>query len=127
MWTASVTRAGYGRFQIAGSTFGAHRIVYWLTTRRDPLELLVCHTCDVPACCRPDHLFLGTHKDNMADKLQKGRVPFGEGSGRAILTEDNVREIRTSPDTIPDLSVRFDTSIENVRHIQKRISWKHVA
>lgn len=73
LWTASVSIKGYGFFRLSRVTIYAHRIAYWLAYGIDPGSLLVCHTCDTPACVNPDHLFLGTHKDNQDDKVKKNR------------------------------------------------------
>lgn len=73
-WTASRTQNGYGRFCIGKNKyFLAHRISYMLSYRVDPGELSVCHACDVPSCVNPNHLFLGTHKENIHDSIKKGR------------------------------------------------------
>lgn len=71
---------GYGMFRRRG-VWGAHRIA-WVYTHGDiPPGMHVCHRCDVPNCINPEHLFLGTHTDNMRDMLSKGRRKAGGGSG----------------------------------------------
>jgi hypothetical protein len=77
LWTGS-TKHGYGQVNWNGRKFIAHRAAYILTYGAIPDGLFVCHTCDVPACVRPDHLFLGTHADNMQDKVAKGRQVRGD-------------------------------------------------
>jgi DNA invertase Pin-like site-specific DNA recombinase len=58
--------------------------------------MLVCHRCDVPQCVNPDHLFLGTQADNMADMVRKGRASRlkGQRNGRAKINDDQAREVR---------------------------------
>ena len=72
-WTAHKLYNGYGRFNIYGKTDYTHRISWQFATGKYPTGEQVLHTCDNPACVRPDHLFLGTEKDNMADRNKKGR------------------------------------------------------
>lgn len=73
LWTASRTHEGYGMFSIQGRRHYAQRVAWMLTYGLIPEGMLVLHRCDNPPCCRPDHLFLGTHADNMADMATKGR------------------------------------------------------
>lgn len=72
-WTAHKLFNGYGRFNINGKTDYAHRISWQFATGKYPKGKQVLHSCDNPACVRPDHLFLGTLNDNMVDRNKKGR------------------------------------------------------
>lgn len=70
LWTGALGgRGGYGRFDADR----AHRVAYELVVGPIPPGLFVCHHCDVPRCVRPDHLFVGTAKDNAQDRDRKGR------------------------------------------------------
>jgi hypothetical protein len=97
LWTASVDEHGYGEINVNG-TKRAHRIAYELTYGPIPEGLFACHKCDNPQCVRPDHLFLGTMKDNMRDCANKGRVRIprflGETVPNAKFKNDEVREIK---------------------------------
>jgi len=71
-WTGARNRKGYGEIGAKGRVQKAHRIAWELTYGPIPEGLDVLHHCDNPPCCRPDHLFLGTDADNMADMMAKG-------------------------------------------------------
>lgn len=122
---------GYGRIMINGRRMLAHRLVYELEVGEIPDGLCVCHHCDNPRCCRPDHLFLGTHVENMADMVTKGRrkgINNGEGNGRAQITEGDVREIRRLRGTLPtrELGARYGLTSATISKIQLKQTWAHV-
>lgn len=75
LWMGGKNRRGYGKFQNGYKTIIASRMAYELF--KGPLEdkKLVCHTCDNPPCVNPDHLWLGTNRDNQLDSIKKGRRP----------------------------------------------------
>lgn len=78
IWTASVSRAGYGDIWVGlrpgVRIIKVHRLSWEIHYGPIPDGLFVCHRCDNPRCVRPDHLFLGTHTDNMRDASAKGRL-----------------------------------------------------
>lgn len=128
-WTGTCfQRSGYGRVNLSrknGTT--AHRKV-WIELYGDPGALEVCHICDNRKCCNPKHLFLGTEKDNAADKVAKNRQARFPGSANqsAKLTEQQVLEIRKSDLSHAELARRFNVSESNVRFIRKRGTWSHL-
>jgi hypothetical protein len=73
IWTGCLTTGGYGHGKINGRQEGAHRISWMAYNGHIGDGLHVLHKCDVPACVNPDHLFLGTAKDNVNDMILKGR------------------------------------------------------
>ncbi len=72
-WNAGY-RSVYGGFKFNGKTIDAHRMSYMLFKGEIPEKMFVCHTCDNTKCVNPEHLFLGTHSDNMKDAFNKGRL-----------------------------------------------------
>lgn len=81
LWWGGCHDAGYGRVQFEKRVQPAHRVAWKLTRGDIPQGLVVCHRCDTPACVNPQHLFLGTHRDNAQDKVRKGRHRFRVLSG----------------------------------------------
>jgi len=87
IWMAGVTSSGYGQFMVGKSPSikaYAHRFSWTLAHGPIPDGLFVCHRCDTPRCVRPDHLFLGTARENMHDALRKHR-PVGRPSTRPVI------------------------------------------
>jgi hypothetical protein len=93
-WQGCTVR-GYGQFGIGRKMIQAHRVSYEMAHGPIPRTMLVCHVCDNRACVRPDHLFLGSYKDNYEDARAKGRNTRGEMVGASKLTEAQVAEIKS--------------------------------
>lgn len=118
-WTGSKTHDGYGIFRHKKEGILAHRSSYLLHIGEIPDELCVCHHCDNPACVNPDHLFLGSHKENMNDRDQKGRCPSGEKSGVVKLTDAQVLEIKASTGTTRAVGEKYGVSNGHVSLIRR--------
>ena len=79
-WTGALRgKLGYGHLSVQGRLYAAHRLAWELTNGPIPASMNVLHHCDNPRCCRPDHLFLGTQRDNYLDMQQKGREVKSRG------------------------------------------------
>lgn len=131
-WMACrISPHGYGQFGVSnGQRASAHRLAYFIHNAADPHPLMVCHTCDVPWCCNPAHLFKGTGQDNSDDKVAKGRQAVGASHGMAKLTTEQVQEIRelfAAGWTSPALAQKFGMgSYSAVWRIATGKIWKSV-
>lgn len=126
LWTGPINKGGYGTIGKAGSggITLAHRFAY--ADQFGPIQtgLAICHHCDVPACVRPDHLFAGTLAENNADMQRKGRASGGtrgEQQWMAMLTDEQVREMRRQSD-----AGRPAKEIAKDFGIQYQLAWKVV-
>ena len=116
---------------VDGQAWKASRISWRIHFGAIPEGMLVCHTCDVAGCVRPDHLFLGTNHDNMRDMAAKGRGKYhcGEQNGNAVLTADKVREIwklREAGWAIYELASEFGVGRRTIDHIVNGRTWRHL-
>ena len=73
LWLAALDTSGYGKFNMAGRILGAHRVSWELHQGSIPEGKNVLHTCDIPSCVNPNHLYIGTQKDNAKDMHDRGR------------------------------------------------------
>lgn len=139
-WTGATLRKGYGQFRRKElkPEAAAHRISWRLTYGEIPKGMCILHKCDNPPCVRPDHLFLGTKKENSQDMTKKRRHRLqqhpelkvklqGENNPRAKLVPDQVREIRKRYDegeNTVTLSNEFGVETAAISKIGKRQRWR---
>ena len=107
LWSGKPSRTnGYGRIRCLYKTYRAHRVAYQLTYGEIPQTMWVLHRCDVPMCCNPSHLFLGTNADNSADRTLKGRSARGDRHGAATHPETRARGQRHGLSLHPERCAR---------------------
>src|SRR6202023_2451488 len=94
LWTGALKGNGYGMVGVHRHPRYAHRVVWQMERGPIPAGLSVLHRCDVLNCVRPDHLFLGTQKENMEDAAGKKRVKYGEAHHNHSVTIEEIAEIR---------------------------------
>lgn len=121
----------YGIIWIHMKKYKCHRFSY-LISKGEIGDLLVCHKCDNPSCCNPNHLFLGTYKENVSDCINKGRLTreIGEDRYCSKLTVENVLDIKRNYKfkTVPasHFARKYNVSNRAVWNILTRLRWKHV-
>lgn len=126
-------RGKYGTTQFMGVSKSTHRLAWELANNASiPPGLVVMHSCDNPPCCNPEHLSVGTHKENSADCDRKGRgnrtAPHarGEEQARHKLTEKQILEIRrrcAAGERKALLATEFGVSDTHIKYIAARKTW----
>lgn len=125
LWIAAAGRR-YGHFGMHGKVIDAHRAAYEIYVSKIPDGKCVLHSCDVPLCVNPAHLFLGTQAENLDDMTRKGRRDCGrnDGHGSAKLTLDQVRAIRADSRSNVDIAMEYGVSDTTISNIRLGITWK---
>ena len=127
LWLGSLNSTGYGAFYIPPKRMGAHRAAYEIYIGQVPEKKFVLHSCDMPCCVNPNHLFLGTHQENMNDMLRKGRSALNKARGekhcRAKLTAAAVLEIRLSKETTRALAKKYGVHHAQIHNARTHKSW----
>jgi hypothetical protein len=129
LWTAGKTGSGYGAIRMHGRQCLSHRIAFEDAYADVPPGLKVLHTCDNPPCVRPDHLWLGTSKDNTDDMCAKGRNAFGEDHPIAKLKcqdVENIRAMRAAGVSANAISEWYGVPYSSVAAIIDNRYWNHV-
>lgn len=130
-WTGPLKWSGYGTFGFGGRLRLAHRFSYERTKGPIPAGLFVCHTCDNRKCVNPDHLWIGTHADNMADKIAKDRGYKGpslihsEKHPLSKLDTAAARAIRGDSRPAHAIAAEYGVSKSLVWGIKKGTHWKY--
>jgi len=126
LWGGNIDFYGYGRVGYKMKTYRASRASFIIFHKTDPKKLFVCHKCDNPSCVNPDHLFLGTQKENMHDCQRKKRTASGSRNGMAKLSESDVLEIISLSKTglfHRQIAEKFQVSRSAVGAIINNVRW----
>ncbi len=133
LWAGCLTPKGYGSFRVKGKDTHASRFSYLLHCGNIPKNLCICHKCDNPACVSPEHLFIGTQKQNVMDMIKKNRQNYAKGSkiGLSKLNEEKVKNIKNligeKKLSLSEVSKIFNVSIRNIYKILQGKIWRHVS
>ena len=132
-WTKAHNKDGYGQTCYKGKMVWTHRMAWIYSKGEIPEGMHVLHKCDNPACCNPDHLFLGTHKDNMNDRDKKNRCNNkglkGELNPQSRYTEKDIlqmREMYKKGMKQKEIALIFNTTQPIISNIINRKYWKHI-
>ena len=134
-WQGYKDRDGYGQMGFENKNRLVHRLAYMLynqCTEEDIKGKVIMHLCDNPSCVNPEHLQIGTQKDNIQDCIQKGRRANrkGEQNPNAKLTEyqaQKIRELYQLGISQEELAKMFNVARRTIYNVRKNISWSHVS
>lgn len=129
-WTGSKDRDGYGFIGVNGSLTGTHRASWEEANGRPvPNGMYVLHKCDNPSCINPEHLFVGTQRDNVKDMVDKSRISSRKGAlnGAAKITEDLVKAIRSDLRPSKQIANEYGLNRNTVWLIRSGRNWSHVS
>ena len=131
LWGSANKASGRGLFTLDGGSRSAPRVAFMLFVGPIPTGQCVLHTCDVPECVNPGHLYLGTQQDNVRDRDRRGRAADVRGEknpNASRMTDQKVREIRALRGTMKqkEIALLYGISVPRVSGIQLRRDWGHV-
>lgn len=121
------TKSGHVQIRRNGKTQLLHRLIYSEKHGEIPDGMVVRHKCDNPSCVNIEHLELGTHAQNVSDRVQRNRSAIGSNHGRSKLKESDVRCIRNDiTSSNQKLAKKYCVDAKVIRDIRQFKTWKHV-
>ena len=131
IWKGHINKAGYGRIRRDHKDMSTHRYSWLIHNGDIPKNMFICHKCDNPICCNPEHLFLGTPKDNSQDRKNKKRNRDQNGSKHnfAKLNESQVLTIRNrlkNGEVGRHLAKEYSVHVMTISNIKNRKKWTHI-
>lgn len=131
LWKPPPAVNGYGQMNAAGQIRSAHHMMWELWNGRPvPKGFQLRHTCDVRRCCNPNHLLVGTAKENIQDMIERGNFHHGENHCHAIRTNAEVTEMRrlfAAGMSQAAIARRYGVRSSYVWRIVNRKIWRYVA
>ncbi|MBV6419384.1 MAG: hypothetical protein DAHOPDDO_00600 [Ignavibacteriaceae bacterium] len=118
---------GYRKIYRDGKSQRLHRYTYKVRTDEEIDGKLICHCCDKPGCCNPDHCVAGDHVLNMQHRSERNRTATGEKNGSSKLTTEQVVEILEDQSSSPKrLALKYGVTAKHIREIKNGVIWKHI-
>jgi len=115
-----LTKDGYGFIKVDFVSYTAHRYSYIQFRGPVSKSQVVCHTCDNRCCVNPEHLWVGTQKDNLQDMSQKGRATLC----RRKLTDVQIKEIRQDLRLQREIANDYGVSQQQISKIKNNLKWR---
>jgi hypothetical protein len=129
-WQGARNHHGHGMFAPQGHIprcTHAHRWLYqYVHGVILPSNITINHRCDHPPCVNPQHLYAGTHQDNMRDMVARGRQTRGTAHPQARFTEEQVRAVRASRLSCVALARQYSVNLQTISNIKNGKTWKHL-
>lgn len=125
-WQKCKDKDGYGISSILGKKMPAHRAFWLLGGNEIPEGQYLLHKCHNRCCINPEHLYVGTQKQNVQDQIEQGTFVYGERNGYAKLKEADVKLARASGFSCRELADYFNVSYYTMWDVLKQRSWKHL-
>ena len=119
-WSGCVTKKGYGLMTRKNKNHYIHRYVWEVVNGPIPEGLCICHHCDNRKCGNPEHLFLGTSKDNTQDMMKKGRNSYKVMNRLSEVKINRMLDLRTIGYTYQQIGDVYNCSLQNIHSILKR-------